>query len=184
MNDIELIEQAIESAKCRIYRLKQHHGSTLAHQQKATHQQELMDITIKALEHYKNSLTNQKNNSYKGLSRYLNEFENNQKIIQFTPQYEQLLKKVSEDTESDLFICLPSMLKNTRAVSLNKGDSFSLDYIAMQNMKIDTLSLGETFPMTDALHGKIISINKTKKKWWQFWKKRTVTGCLVEVVDK
>ena len=74
------------------------------------------------------------------------------------------------------------MLKNTRAVSLNKGDRFSLDYIAMQNMKIETLSLGETFPITDALHGKIVSINMTKKRWWQFWKKRTVAGCLVEVV--
>lgn len=183
MNDIELIEQAIESAKCRIYRLKQHHGSTLAHQQKAIHQQELMDITIKALEHYKRSLTNQKNTSYKSLSRYLNEFENNQKVIQFTSQYEQLFKKVSEDTESDSFICLPSMSKSARAIALHKGDRISLDYIAMQNMKIETLSLGETFPMTDALHGKITSINMTTKRWWQFWKKRTVTGCIVEVVE-
>lgn len=45
-----LIEQAIESAKCRIYRLKANKGSTLAHQKKAENQIELQKITIKALE--------------------------------------------------------------------------------------------------------------------------------------
>ena len=45
-----LIEQAIESAKCRIYRLKVNSGSTLAHQKKAENQIELQKITIKALE--------------------------------------------------------------------------------------------------------------------------------------
>lgn len=52
-HEYDLIEQAIESAKCRIYRLKQNEGSTLAHQKKAKHQQKLMDITIKALEYYR-----------------------------------------------------------------------------------------------------------------------------------
>ena len=52
-HEYDLIDQAIESAKCRIYRLKQNEGSTFAHQRKAKHQQELMDITIKALEFYK-----------------------------------------------------------------------------------------------------------------------------------
>lgn len=49
----DLINQAIESAQCRIYRLKQNEGSTLAHQVKAKNQQELMNITIKALEYYR-----------------------------------------------------------------------------------------------------------------------------------
>lgn len=48
-----LIERAIESAKCRIYRLKANSGSTEAHQKKAENQQELMEITIRALEFYK-----------------------------------------------------------------------------------------------------------------------------------
>lgn len=52
-HEYDLIEQAIESAKCRIYRLKQNEGSTLAHQKKAKHQRELMEITIKALEYYR-----------------------------------------------------------------------------------------------------------------------------------
>lgn len=52
-NEYDLINQAIESAKCRIYRLKQNEGSTLAHQKKAKNQQELMKITIKALEYYR-----------------------------------------------------------------------------------------------------------------------------------
>jgi hypothetical protein len=53
---ITLIDRAIESAKCRIYRLKQHGDATIAHQKKAENQQELMRITIKALELYKNTL--------------------------------------------------------------------------------------------------------------------------------
>lgn len=52
-HEYDLIEQAIESAKCRIYRLKQNNLRTLAHQKKAKHQRELMEITIKALEYYR-----------------------------------------------------------------------------------------------------------------------------------
>ena len=48
-----LIEQAIESAKCQIYRLKANSGSTEVHQKKAENQQELMWITIRALEFYR-----------------------------------------------------------------------------------------------------------------------------------
>lgn len=48
-----LINQAIESAKCRIYRLKANSGSTEAHQKKAENQQKLMEITIRALEFYR-----------------------------------------------------------------------------------------------------------------------------------
>ena len=51
--EYDLIEQAIESAKCRIYRLKANPGSTKAHQKKAENQQELMEITIIALEFYR-----------------------------------------------------------------------------------------------------------------------------------
>ncbi len=52
-HEYDLVNQAIESAKCRIYRLKHNEGSTLAHQKKAKNQQELMKITIKALEYYR-----------------------------------------------------------------------------------------------------------------------------------
>ena len=51
--EYDLIERAIESAKCRIYRLKASLGSTEAHQKKAENQQELMEITIRALEFYR-----------------------------------------------------------------------------------------------------------------------------------
>ena len=51
--EYDLIERAIESAKCRIYRLKANSGSTEAHQKKAENQQELMEITIRALEFYR-----------------------------------------------------------------------------------------------------------------------------------
>lgn len=52
----DLIERAIESARCRIYWLKSTTGNTLAHQKKAKNQQELMEVTIKALEFYLESL--------------------------------------------------------------------------------------------------------------------------------
>lgn len=51
--EYDLIERAIESAKCRIYRLKANSSSTEAHQKKAENQRELMEITIKALEFYR-----------------------------------------------------------------------------------------------------------------------------------
>lgn len=51
---LKLIDQAIESAQCRIYRLKANPGSTEAHQKKAENQVELMKITTEALEYYKN----------------------------------------------------------------------------------------------------------------------------------
>lgn len=54
-HEYDLIEQAIESARCRIYRLKQNSGSTLMHQKKAESQQELMKLTIKALEYYRDN---------------------------------------------------------------------------------------------------------------------------------
>lgn len=54
--EYDLIDQAIESAKCRIYRLKANSGSTFAHQKKAENQIQLMNITIAALESYKENL--------------------------------------------------------------------------------------------------------------------------------
>ena len=51
--EYDLIERAIESAKCRIYRLKANSGSTEAHQKKAENQHELMEVTIRALEFYR-----------------------------------------------------------------------------------------------------------------------------------
>ena len=44
-HEYDLINQAIESAKCRIYRLKQNEGDTLAHQKKAKNQQELIIVS-------------------------------------------------------------------------------------------------------------------------------------------
>lgn len=51
--EYDLIERAIESAKCQIYRLKANSGNTEAHQKKAENQQKLMEITIRALEFYR-----------------------------------------------------------------------------------------------------------------------------------
>lgn len=51
--EYDLINQAIESARCRIYRLKANSGSTEVHKKKSENQQELMEITIRALEFYR-----------------------------------------------------------------------------------------------------------------------------------
>ena len=55
-HEYDLVEQAIESAKCRIYRLKQNEGSMMTHQKRAKHQRELMQITIRALEYYRDEM--------------------------------------------------------------------------------------------------------------------------------
>ena len=52
MNRVELIKQAIESAKCRIYKLNFDLNGEISahHQKKAENQKELMEITVEALE--------------------------------------------------------------------------------------------------------------------------------------
>ena len=50
MTEQELIKRAIESAKCRIYRVRANVGESLAHQIKADNQAEIMQVTIDALE--------------------------------------------------------------------------------------------------------------------------------------
>lgn len=49
-----LIKQAIESAKCRIYKINYVMDGNISslHQKKAENQKELMEITVKALERY------------------------------------------------------------------------------------------------------------------------------------
>lgn len=57
MNDeLKLIDQAIESAKCRIYRLRVSDTASETHQKKAENKKELMRVTIKALESYREKL--------------------------------------------------------------------------------------------------------------------------------
>lgn len=61
INERELVDRAIESAQCRIYRLKAtSDGATYAHQHKASCQQDLMKITVKALEYYRDNVLEEK----------------------------------------------------------------------------------------------------------------------------
>lgn len=53
---LALIDQAIESARCRIYRVKANIGESYAHQIKAEKQEKLMKATIVALKFYKKQL--------------------------------------------------------------------------------------------------------------------------------
>lgn len=50
MENTTLIERAIESAKCRIYRVRANVGKSLEHQIKADNQAEIQQVTIDALE--------------------------------------------------------------------------------------------------------------------------------------
>ena len=50
MSEEALIERAIESAKCRIYRVRANVGESLAHQLKVDKQVDIMQVTIDALE--------------------------------------------------------------------------------------------------------------------------------------
>lgn len=50
MSEEALIERAIESAKCRIYRVRANVGESKAHQMKVEKQVEIQQVTINALE--------------------------------------------------------------------------------------------------------------------------------------
>lgn len=50
MTRTDLIKRAIESAKCRLYKVRVRDSYSIDHQQKAENQTELMNITIEALE--------------------------------------------------------------------------------------------------------------------------------------
>lgn len=56
--ELALIDQAIESARCRIYRVceKCGDGESYSHQVKAKNQEDLMKVTIKALSFYRNHI--------------------------------------------------------------------------------------------------------------------------------
>lgn len=50
MNKTDLIKRAIESAKCRLYKVRVRDSYSFDHQRKAENQTEIMGITIEALE--------------------------------------------------------------------------------------------------------------------------------------
>lgn len=56
--ELALIDQAIESARCRIYRVREKCGDdeSYSHQVKAKNQEDLMKVTIVALKFYKKQL--------------------------------------------------------------------------------------------------------------------------------
>lgn len=50
MTSTDLIKRAIESAECRLYKVRARDSYSFEHQQKAENQTEIMEITIEALE--------------------------------------------------------------------------------------------------------------------------------------
>lgn len=54
--EYDLIDRAIESAKCRKYKvINEASGGSMRHQVKAKNQEELIGVTIRALEYYRDN---------------------------------------------------------------------------------------------------------------------------------
>jgi len=68
-----------------------------------------------------------------------------------------------------------------RAVQLHKGDVIFLNNIAIKELcNNELIHLLKDVPLGD-MHGIVTEIVWSKKKWWQFWKKKKFLGCHVEV---
>ena len=70
-----------------------------------------------------------------------------------------------------------------RCVALHKGDIIYFNKEAMKELGYyyDLLP-GEVVLLNNLKEFRVVEIFKTKKKWWQFWKKVKVTGYHLEVL--
>ena len=69
-----------------------------------------------------------------------------------------------------------------RTAKLQKGDVVFLNDVAMKNICGDELiHVLKTIPLGN-LQGMITECVWSKKKWWQFWKRKKWLGCYVEVL--
>lgn len=74
-------------------------------------------------------------------------------------------------------------IKVTIGIALHKGDIIYFNKEAMKEYGYcyDLLP-GEVVLLNNLKEFRVVEIFKTKKKWWQFWKKEKVTGYHLEVV--
>ena len=69
-----------------------------------------------------------------------------------------------------------------RTVQLHKGDVIFLNDVAMKNIcSNELIHVLKIIPLGD-LQGMVTECVWSKKKWWQFWKKKKWLGCYVEVL--
>lgn len=70
----------------------------------------------------------------------------------------------------------------TRVVQLHKGDVIFLNNIAIKELcNNELIHLLKDVPLGN-MSGIVTEIIWSKKKWWQFWKKKEFLGCNVEVL--
>ena len=70
-----------------------------------------------------------------------------------------------------------------RKYLLQKGDVIFLNDIAMKMYCSEPIHMLKKFQLGDSeLQGMVTECIWSKKKWWQFWKKKKFLGCNVEVL--
>ena len=69
-----------------------------------------------------------------------------------------------------------------RVFQLHKGDVFFLNDVAMKNIcGNELIHILKIIPLGD-MQGMVTECIWSKKKWWQFWKKKKFLGCHVEIL--
>lgn len=70
-----------------------------------------------------------------------------------------------------------------RAYQLNKGDVIYLnDVAAYEVYRTNVIYLKQCISFENNIQVMVTEIEWSKKKWWQFWKKKKFLGCYVEVI--
>lgn len=68
------------------------------------------------------------------------------------------------------------------AYQLQKGDVIFLNDVAMKEICDEPIHILKRFKLGNSeLQGMVTKCIWSKKKWWQFWKKKKWLGCDVEV---
>ena len=69
-----------------------------------------------------------------------------------------------------------------RVAQLHKGDVIFLNNVAIKELcNNEVIHVLKKVPL-GGLQGMVTEIIWSKKKWWQFWKKKKFLGCHVEVL--
>lgn len=79
----------------------------------------------------------------------------------------------------------PGMLPPyVRAYRIRKGDVLFLNDIAMKELCPEPIHMLKKFPLDrdGYVYGMVTKCVWSKKKWWQFWKKKKWLGCEVEIL--
>lgn len=70
-----------------------------------------------------------------------------------------------------------------RVFKLNVGDVFFIDKDTLIELCGGPVSVGIRLAL-GSVEGIAASVKYTKRKWYQFWKRKKIAGYLVEIVEK